>query len=452
METDQGLLFNSILIVLLLLANGFFVASEFALVSVRRTRLSQLAKEGNKDADMAINSVDHMDKSIAATQLGITIASIGLGWVGESTLVRFIDPIFHFLPEAARGVATHSLAVSISFALITLMHVVIGELMPKSIALQYTEKTALVVARPMYIISKIFAPFIFILNGVGNFLLSLLKIPPAHAGHLVHSVEELDMIINESHKEGVLNDTEKEILTNVFKFSDIQAKQVMVPRPDMTSIPIDITTEELNKIILDTQYTRYPVYSEDVDHIAGILHVKDIFPLMVSGADINLKELLREPILVPETMTIDNLMLEFKNKKAQMALVIDEFGCVSGLVTLEDVLEEIFGEVQDEFDEEEADIRQIYEDEYIANAMMRLDEFNEYFCLDDKNAEVEDEDIETIGGLVVKNLGHIAKEGDCATIDNFEFRVIEVDNARIVKLKIKKLEPENTEDKSVSEN
>ena len=452
METDQSLLFNSLLIIFLLFANGFFVASEFALVSVRRTRLSQLAKEGNEDADIAINSVDHMDRSIAATQLGITIASIGLGWVGEATLVRFIEPVFHFLPEAARGVATHSLAVSIAFALITLMHVIIGELMPKSIALQFTEKTALVVARPMYIVSKIFAPFIFILNGVGNFLLSLLKIPPAHAGHLVHSVEELDMIINESHKEGVLNDTEKEILTNVFKFSDIRAKQVMVPRPDMTCIPIDIESGELNKIILDTQYTRYPVYSEDLDHIAGILHIKDLFPLVMSGAEIKLSEIIRKPMLVPETMTIDNLMLEFKKCKGQMAFVIDEFGCVSGLVTLEDILEEIFGEVQDEFDEEEADIRQIYEDEYIANAMMRIDEFNEYFCLDDKNAEVEDEDIETIGGLVVKNLGHIAKEGDTVEIENFEFRVIEVDNARIVKLKIKRLEPEDTEDKTSLEN
>ena len=201
MEIDQSLLFNSFLIVFLLFANGFFVASEFALVSVRRTRLSQLSKEGNKEADIAIESIDHMDKSIAATQLGITIASIGLGWVGESTIVRLIEPVFHFLPETMRGVATHSLAVSIAFALVTLMHVIIGELMPKSIALQYTEKTALVVAKPMYIASKIFAPFIFVLNGIGNFLLSLLKIPPAHAGHLVHSVEELDMIINESHKE-----------------------------------------------------------------------------------------------------------------------------------------------------------------------------------------------------------------------------------------------------------
>ncbi len=452
MDTDQSLLFNSLLIIFLLFANGFFVASEFALVSVRRTRLSQLAKEGNEDADIAINSVDHMDRSIAATQLGITIASIGLGWVGEATLVRFIEPMFHFLPEAARGVATHSLAVSIAFALITLMHVIIGELMPKSIALQFTEKTALVVARPMYFVSKIFAPFIFILNGIGNFLLSLLKIPPAHAGHLVHSVEELDMIINESHKEGVLNDTEKEILTNVFKFSDIQAKQVMVPRPDMTCIPIDIELSELNKIIVDTQYTRYPVYSEDLDHIAGILHIKDLFPLVMSGAEIKLSEIIRKPMLVPETMTIDNLMLEFKKCKGQMAFVIDEFGCVSGLVTLEDILEEIFGEVQDEFDEEEADIRQIYENEYIANAMMRIDEFNEYFCLDDNNAEVEDEDIETIGGLVVKNLGHIAKEGDTVEVKNFEFRVIEVDNARIVKLKIKKLESVDSEDKTSLEN
>ena len=168
----------------------------------------------------------------------------------------------------------------------------------------------------------------------------------------MHSFEELDMIINESHKEGVLNDTEKEILQNVFKFSDTLAKQVMVPRPDVVSVPIDITTEDLNKLIIENQYTRYPVYSDDLDHVLGILHVKDVYPLMVEGREVNLKEIIREPILVPETMTRDNMVLEVKEKKSKMAIVIDEFGGVSGLITLEDVLEEIFGEVQDEFDEE----------------------------------------------------------------------------------------------------
>ena len=432
---NAALILNLLVVALLLFANAFFVATEFALVSVRKTRLAQLSKEGNKLAKIALDSINHLDRSIAAVQLGITIASIGLGWVGEAALVKLIQPLFNFLPDSMQAVATHSLAVSIAFALITFMHVVIGELMPKSIAIQHPETTALVVAKPMSFITKIFTPFIFLLNGFGNWLLSLMKIPPAHVGHLVHTVEELDMIIDESHKEGVLNDTEKNILQNVFKFSDIMAKQVMVPRPDVVSIPIDISQEELKKLTIENQYTRYPVYEEDLDKVVGILHLKDLYTLIIEGKEIILKDILRPAILVPETLTIDKLVHEFKTKRAQMALVIDEFGGVSGLVTLEDVLEEIVGEVQDEFDEEEADIRQIYENEYIANAMMRIDEFNDYFQLEAQN-EVEDEDIETIGGLVIKNLGHIAKEGDCCTIDGFTFKVVEVDGARIVKIKI----------------
>lgn len=445
---SSPLILNVFIVALLLFANAFFVATEFALVSVRKTRISQLSKEGNMFAKIALDSIDHLDRSIAAVQLGITIASIGLGWVGEATIVKLIEPIFGFLPATMKSVATHSLAVSIAFALITFMHVVIGELMPKSIAIQNPEKTALIVARPMSFITKIFTPFIFLLNGFGNWLLSLLKIPPAHVGHLVHTVEELDMIIDESHKEGVLNDAEKEILQNVFKFSDILAKQVMVPRPDVVSIPIDISPDELKKLTIENQYTRYPVYEEDLDKPVGILHIKDLYPLIIEGRDIVLKEIIRPVILIPETLTADKLIHEFKQKKSQLALVIDEFGGVSGLVTLEDVLEEIVGEVQDEFDEEEADIRQIYENEYIANAMFRLDEFNDYFDLEAQN-EVEDEDIETIAGLVIKHLGHIAKEGDCCVIDGFTFKVVEVDGARIVKIKI--IAPAKTEEETVEE-
>jgi CBS domain containing-hemolysin-like protein len=440
LEADLWLFVNLIVIALLLFSNGFFVASEFALVSVRKTRLQQLANEGSKNAKLALNSTDHIDRSIAAVQLGITISSIGLGWVGEATLVKMIEPIFSFLPQNIQSFATHSLAVAIAFSLVTFLHVVIGELMPKSIALQNPEKTALIVAKPMYAIIRIFKPFIWILNGFGNFLLSLIKVPPAGTTHLVHSPEELDMLIDESHKEGVLNDTEKEILQNVFKFSDTLAKEIMVPRPDVLALDINLKHDELAKIVLESQYTRYPVYEEDLDHIIGILHVKDIYPLIYADKTINLKELLREPILVPETMTIDNVMLEFKQKKSQIAVVMDEFGCVSGIVTLEDILEEIFGDVQDEFDEEEADLRQIYEDEYIANAMMRIDEFNEYF-----ETNFEDEDNETLGGLVVKHLGHIANDSENVDIENFNFKVLEVDGARIVKLKIKKYPIEETE-------
>ena len=429
------LFINIIVVGFLLFANAFFVATEFALVSTRKVRLEALSKEGNKEAPLALNSIEHLDRSIAATQLGITIASIALGWVGEATLVKIIQPIFNFLPENYQAVATHSLAVSVAFALITFLHVVLGELMPKSISIQYPEKTMLFVARPMYIIIKLFTPFVMVLNGFGNWVLSWFKIPPAHVGHLVHTVEELDMIIDESHKEGVLNDTEKEILQNVFKFSDILAKQVMVPRPDVVSIPSDISEDELKKLTMENQYTRYPVYEEDLDKPIGILHIKDLYPLVIEGKKIVLKDIIRPVILVPETLSVDKLVHEFKQKKSQMALIIDEFGGVSGLVTLEDVLEEIVGEVQDEFDEEEADIRQIYENEYIANAMFRIDEFNEFFGLEAQN-EVDDEDIETIAGLVIKHLGHIAEVGDTCVVDGFTFKVTETDGARIVKIKI----------------
>lgn len=433
---DLGTIFiNLIIVALLLFANAFFVATEFALVHVRKTRVSQLTKEGNKFATVALKLINDLDRTLAAVQLGITIASIGLGWVAEATIVMLIEPLFKFLPETLKVFATHSVAVSIAFIFVTIIHVVIGELMPKSIAIQHAEKVSLVVSRPMSLITKVFSPFIFILNGLGNFLLSLMKIPPAHTGHLAHTVDELDMIIDESHKEGVLNDTEKEILQNMFRFSDILAKQVMVPRPDVVSIPIDISSEDLKTLTIENQYTRYPVYEEDLDKVVGILHIKDLYPLIINGKEIVLKDIVRPAILIPETLELDKLVHEFKQKKSQMALVFDEFGGVSGLVTLEDVLEEIVGEVQDEFDEEEADIKQVYENEYIANAMFRIDEFNNFFDLEAQD-EVEDEDIETIGGLVVKQLGRIAEVGDCCTVDDFTFKVVEVDGARIVKIKI----------------
>ena len=440
---------NLIIVALLLFANAFFVATEFALVHVRKTRISQLTKEGNKLADVALKLINDLDRTLAAVQLGITIASIGLGWVAEATVVMLIEPLFKFVPESLRVFATHSFAVSIAFIFVTIIHVVIGELMPKSIAIQHAEKVSLVVARPMALITKVFSPFIFILNGLGNFLLSLMKIPPAHTGHLAHTVDELDMIIDESHKEGVLNDTEKEILQNMFRFSDILAKQVMVPRPDVVSIPIDISSEELKTLTIENQYTRYPVYEEDLDKVIGILHIKDLYPLIINGKEIVLKDIVRPAILIPETLELDKLVHEFKQKKSQMALVFDEFGGVSGLVTLEDVLEEIVGEVQDEFDEEEADIKQIYENEYIANAMFRIDEFNNFFNLEAQD-EVEDEDIETIGGLVVKQLGRIAEVDDCCTVDDFTFKVVEVDGARIVKIKI--IAPQKTNNDNIEEN
>jgi CBS domain containing-hemolysin-like protein len=437
MGETGNIFFNLFVITLLLLSNGFFVASEFAMVSVRKTRIAQLAKEGYFNAKVALEALKDLDKFIAAVQLGVTISSIGLGWVGEATLVRMVEPIFGFLPPDYQIAASHTISVTVAFSLITVMHVVIGELMPKSIALQYPEKTTLFIAVPMKLLTKLFNPVIILLNGLGNLLLKLLKVPLSQSSHLAHSTEELNMLINASYNEGVLNETEKEMLQNVFKFSDLNAKQVMVPRTDMLCIPSDISFEELNELTVESQYTRYPVYEENMDHITGIIHVKDLYSLSLKKQEFSIKNLLRPVLLVPETITMDNLVRDFKKIQGQMAIVIDEFGGTSGLITLEDVLEEIFGEVQDEFDaDEEADIKEVSLNTYHANAMMRIDEIAEFF-----DFEIEDEDVDTIGGLVVKVLGRIAEIDDIVEIKDLEFTVKEIDGARITKLLIVKKVP-----------
>ena len=429
------IILNLFIILLLLLANAFFVASEFALVSVRQTRIQQLANEGNKTADITLKALSSLDRYIAATQLGITIASLGLGWVGESTLATIIHPLFEFLPNISGSVATHSIAAIIAFTLITFMHVVIGELMPKSIALQFPEKTTLVITRPLVTVANILAPFIFLLNGFGNWMLKLINIEPAQQHHSVHSEEELDMIIDESFKGGVLNETESFLLKNSLKFTDLTAKQVMIPRCNMVAIPIDINEEDYAKLVLENQYTRYPVYAENLDNIIGILHVKDLYSCLLQNQKISIKEVLRQPLLVPETMTTDNLLEEFKKNKTEIAIVIDEFGGVSGIVTMEDILEEVFGSVQDEFDEEETDIRKVDENKFIVNGLFRFEEFSEYFGLNQE----EDEDVETIGGLVQKLLCRLAKINDEVEIENLKLRVIELKDRRIKKVLVEKI-------------
>ncbi len=445
MDESGNIFFNLFVIAFLLFSNGFFVAAEFAMVKVRKTRIEQLVNEGNFNAKIALEAIKDLDKFIAAVQLGVTISSIGLGWVGEGTLARIIEPLFAFLPGISQNIATHTVSVSAAFALITFLHVVIGELIPKSIALEYTENTALIIARPMQIITFVFSPFIWLLNGFGNWVLKLFHVPHSHTASLVHSTEELDMLVNASYNGGVLNETEKDILHNVFKFSDLTAKQVMIPRTDMVCIPNDMALEDLNKLAAESQYTRYPVYDEDIDHITGLIHVKDLYSLSIKDEVCPIAKLQRDIMLVPETITMDNLVLEFKKRKSQMAIVVDEFGGTSGLITLEDVLEEIFGEVQDEFDEEEEiDIKEIEENKYEANAMLRLDELAEFFQLDEDS--IDDEDIDTVGGLVVKLLGRLAEVNDTVTFDDLTFIVKEIDGARITKLEIIKKAKEQADE------
>ena len=427
---------NIFIIAFLLFVNGFFVSAEFALVKVRKTRLEQLCNDGNSNAKTALRLVNDVNKMLAAAQLGVTFASIALGWVAESTIVQLVSPIIGYLPHGQ--ITVHAIAVPISFLLVTYFHVLLGEQLPKCLALKHTEDLALVIASPMSMFITLFKPLVWILQVSGDGLLKLLHADQEDA--LVHSTEELDMLVDASYNEGVLNETEAEMLHNMFKFSDLMAKQVMIPRTDMICVPEDISYEEINKLALENGYTRYPVYEkENIDKIIGFLHVKDLYAIAMTKEEYSVPTLLRPILLVPETMTLDNLMLEFKKTHIQMAVVVDEYGGTAGLITLEDVLEEIIGEVQDEFDEEEEEIniQELGDNKYIANAMMRTDELAEYFEM--VTNIFEEDDVETIGGLVVKLLGRIAEINDSVTFKGLTFTVKEVDGARITQLEIVKL-------------
>lgn len=444
---DQSILVNILVVALLILANAFFVASEFALVRVRKTKLEQLANEGSSTAKVALETVDNTNDMLAAIQLGITIASIALGWVGEATVVEIIMKIVKLFPTLALGVSPHTIAVPISFALVTFLHVLLGEQVPKCMALQYPEKFALFCARPIKFCEFIFKPFVWVLSTCCSKLLKICCVSEPQSP-LVHSTEELDIIVDASYNEGVLNETEAEMLHNMFKFSDLTAKQIMIPRTDMMCIDIaDATQEEISKLTLENQYTRYPVYEENIDKILGFLHVKDLYGAKLRNENFNIDKLLRPIMLIPETMTLDNLMIEFKKRHGQMAIVVDEFGGTSGLITLEDVLEEIIGEVQDEFDtEEELDIKEVAENTYVANAMMRLDELAEFFDINEDDFDYED--IETIGGLVVMILGRIAQVGDSVEIKEqcLKISVQKVDGARVTRVVIVKNDTADTVD------
>ena len=437
----QSIYSKLILIILLILANSFFVASEFSMVRVRKTRLEQLILEGNATAKIALKLAENINDMLAAAQLGITLASVALGWVGAKTLDTILTPIIRdILPFESAAFCT-ILTFAISFITVTFFEVLIGEQLPKCISLQNTEKVALFVARPMQFVMKLFKPFVWFLSTCSTAILNALNINTS-SNDIVHTTEELDMLVDASYNEGELNKTEAEMLHNMFNFSDLTAKQVMTPRTDMMCIEAIKSIDEIKKFTAENQYTRYPVYEETIDKILGFVHVKDLYTKLLENTNIELKDIIRPILLVPETMTLDNLVIEFRKRKSQIGIVVDEFGGTSGLITLEDVIEEIVGEVQDEFDEEEEiDIREVAPNTYVANAMMRIDEIAEFFGIEENQFDYED--VDTIGGLVVKILGRIAQVGDTVEIADkgLKFDVQKVDGARITRLVIQKYEP-----------
>jgi CBS domain containing-hemolysin-like protein len=428
-------------VVVLVLANGFFVAAEFALVSVRRTRVEELARQGRPGAAAVKRALHDPDRFIAATQLGITIASLGLGWLGEPALSRFLDPVVHLLPEAWIGTASHTLSAGIAFAIITFLHVVIGELMPKSIALQRPENTSLVVAGPTLLAEWIFKPAIWALNGTGNFLLRLLGMPPASGHDMVHSVEELRMLVDASGEQGVLEHTERDMLEAVFDFGDSTAREVMVPRTEMVAVSADAPIEELIHLAIKHPHTKFPVYEGDLDHILGIAHTKDLVRVQHDQRRAaTVRGLMREAMFVPDTLRLDELLKEFRHKRQHLALVLDEYGGTSGLVTLDDLMEEIVGKIGDAFDKSTPPVQKLPDGSVLIDGLTQIEEVNDLLGL-----TLADEHYDTIAGFVLGRLGRMARVGDVVEADGVRLKVEALDGLRIARLSLFHIKPAASE-------
>ena len=344
------ILFQLLLVFFLIAMNGFFVAAEFACVKIRPSRLETLIQEGSRQAKYAKQLTDHLDASLSVTQLGITLASLGLGWVGEPAVATLILPITHAV--GLDDVVGHTISLALAFSIITGMHIVLGELTPKTMAIQNVEKIMLNVALPMLIFHRVMYPFVWLLNHVANWVAHRMGFHTASEGDDAHTEEEIRLLMEESHRQGLIDDTEVDFVDNVFDFTDLNVREIMTPRTDMVCLYLEDTMEENLHTILEEQLTRYPICHEDKDHIVGFLHVKDLMRVMAEGRKPNLRRLARKALIVPESMDVSVLLKTMQKQRSQMAIVVDEYGGTAGMVTIEDIVEEIVGDIQDEFDEE----------------------------------------------------------------------------------------------------
>ena len=431
-------LFRLLGVVALVLANGFFVAAEFALVSVRRTRVEELIQQGHTSARAVKKALEDPDRFIAATQLGITIASLGLGWLGEPALAHQIEPVVALLPKQWVSVASHSISAAIAFAVITFLHVVVGELMPKSIALQRPETTALLVARPTLFTELLFKPAIWALNGTGNLLLRLIGMRAASGHELVHSVEELKMLVEASEESGVLEGSERKMLHAVFDFGGLTAREVMVPRTEMIAVEADAPLHVLIHLAIAHPHTQFPIYEGDIDHVVGLAHVKDLVRVQHDERrTATVRGLMREVMFVPDTIRLDDLLKQFRAKRQHAAVLLDEFGGTAGFVTLDDLMEQIVGEVRDPFDRSAPGIQNLPDGSVLVDGLTLIEDVNAFFGL-----SLHDDNYDTIAGFVLGRLGRMAKVGDTVEADGVKLKVEAMDGLRIARVSLRHLKPE----------
>ncbi|MBU7591844.1 hemolysin family protein [Metabacillus halosaccharovorans] len=423
---------NLLLVAILIALTGFFVASEFAIIRIRSSRIDQLIAEGNKKAGAAKKVISNLDEYLSACQLGITITALGLGWLGEPTIEHMLKPLFQQY-ELPTSVAT-VLSFVIAFTSITFLHVVVGELAPKTVAIQKAEAVSLWFAKPLMAFYFIMYPFIWILNGSARFITGLFGFKPVSEHELAHSEEELRIILSESYESGEINQSEFKYVNKIFEFDNRIAKEIMVPRTEIVSLSIDAHIHEQLEIIKDEKYTRYPIVDGDKDHIVGIVNIKEIFTDLIQVENqkaFSIEKYVRPIIQVIESIPIHELLLKMQRERIHMAILIDEYGGTAGLVTVEDILEEIVGEIRDEFDADEVPlIQKISDARYIIDGKVLVSEVNGLLGVD-----IDDSDVDTIGGWVLTERYDI-KKGDFIEFGSHIFKVHEMENHHIRSLEI----------------
>ncbi|MGX1432906.1 magnesium and cobalt exporter, CNNM family [Cytobacillus horneckiae] len=426
---------NLILLFILIALTAFFVSTEFAIVKVRMSKIDQLIAENKKGALAAKKVVTHLDEYLSACQLGITVTALGLGWLGEPTVERLLKPLFEMLHLSES--LTHILSFGIAFALVTYLHVVIGELAPKTIAIHKAEAITLMFAKPIIWFYRMMYPFIWLLNGSARILVGLFGFKPASEGEMAHSEEELRILMSESYKSGEINKNELKYMNNIFEFDERIAKEIMVPRTEIVTFSVDDSYDEIMETIKEEQYTRYPVVDGDKDNIIGFINVKEFLTANLQPDEArksSIHDFINPVIRVIETVPINDLLIKMQKDRIHLAILMDEYGGTSGLVTVEDIVEEIVGEIRDEFDEDEiAEIRKIKDGHYILDAKLLIDDVNHLLDID-----LPDDEIDTIGGWFL-TLNFDAELGSQIEMDGYLFTVNEIDGHQIHYLEVKKL-------------
>jgi CBS domain containing-hemolysin-like protein len=437
METAESppILLGLFAVVVLVFANAFFVAAEFALVGARRTRLDEMARSGNRKARLARRAVQSLDRYISATQLGITLASLGLGWIGEPALAGLIEGGFAWLPGSLATVATHGVASAIAFIIITVLHIILGELVPKAISLLYPEVVSTWLAAPLMGFAWVMAGPIAVLNGTANRLLRLLGIDPPGETERLHSPEEIRMLVEQSTEGGSLLQQDARLLEGVFEFSEKTAQDVMTPRTQIAALNADLTIEEAADQVAVYGRSRYPVHTDSLDEIIGVVHAKDILAALRAKPGQTIRVILRPPLFVPGTREVEDVLADMKRLKTHLAIVLDEYGGTAGLVTMEDLLEEIVGPIYDEYDPQ--DRAGPSDGAPRLDGSMPISEFNTQF-----GAALDDTDYTTIGGYIFGQLGRLPRPGDRVTVGPFTFEVIEMEGRRVKAVRLHAPKPE----------